>query len=128
MALINMKLFKDDEKYYDLTNIETKIVNNDTDKVIEFLIDNIINTYKLNENGCIFIRENAEYKFTLDTINNQSTYLLKETDTLLDIKVEKCEYKKTAEKITIKYQLETDDNLNTIEISIQGEAYEKFFK
>jgi hypothetical protein len=123
-----MKLFKDDEKYYDLTNIETKIVNNDTDKVIEFLIDNIINTYKLNENGCIFIRENAEYKFTLDTINNQSTYLLKETDTLLDIKVEKCEYKKTAEKITIKYQLETDDNLNTIEISIQGEAYEKFFK
>lgn len=117
MALINMKLFKDDDKYFDLVKIKANYKNEKDCKYLEFILDNILNTYKIYENGCIFIRENNEFKFILDTAKNKSTYLLKKIDTTFDIKVEKCEFKNTEEKLIIKYQLETDDNLNTIEIS-----------
>lgn len=117
MSLINMKLFKDDKQYYDLKNIESKVKNNENNKVLEFIIDNIVNTYIIDESGCIFIRENNEFKFILDTIKKEATYLLKEIDTTFDIKVEKCDLIKNDNRLTIKYQLETDDNLNIIEIT-----------
>ena len=121
MPLINMKLYKDNEKYYDLKNVEVTFEDN----IIEFQIEGTIISFELQNYGCIFTRENDEFRFILNTNKEESTYLLKETDTLLDIIVERCNFKRKDDIVTIEYQLETDDCLNKIESEI--EEYEKFF-
>ena len=80
-------------------------------------ISSIQNVLKLLEEGCIFTRENDEFRFKLDTIKKEATYLLKETNTLLDIIVEKCEYFVYPDKTEITYKLESDDCLNSIELT-----------
>lgn len=122
MSLINMKLSKDNNIFYNLENIEALV---DEDK-IEFEIENTKNVYNILNEGCIFTRENEEFEFVLDTLKKEATYLLKETNTLLDIIVEKCEFEYLNGKIKLSYQLESDDCLNTIEIE-KGE-YNEFFK
>lgn len=114
MPVINMKLYKDDNKYYDLNNINVFL----EDEIIKFDIDGIKNIFDLRDYGCIFIRESDEFKFVLDTNEEVSTYHLKETDTLLDLKVERCNFKRKKNNIAIEYQLETDDCLNKIELEI----------
>ena len=95
MSLINVKLSKDNNIFYNLENIEA-LVN---EKVIEFEIENTKNVYNISVEGCIFKRENDEFEFVLDTIKKEATYLLKETNTLLDIIVEKCEFEDFKDKI-----------------------------
>ena len=97
MSLINMKLSKDNNIFYNLENIEA-LVN---EKVIEFEIENTKNVYNISDKGCIFKRENDEFEFVLDTIKKEATYLLKETNTLLDIIVEKCEFEDFKDKIRL---------------------------
>ena len=123
MSLINMKLSKDNNIFYNLENIEA-LVN---EKVIEFEIENTKNDYNISDKGCIFKRENDEFEFVLDTIKKEATYLLKETNTLLDIIVEKCEFEDFKDKIRLSYQLESDDCLNIIEIE-KGENNNEFFE
>ena len=59
MPVMNMKLYKDNNKYYDLKNIDIK---NDED-IIEFDIDGVKNILDLKDFGCVFSRENDEFKF-----------------------------------------------------------------
>ena len=59
MSLINMKLSKDNNIFYNLENIEA-LVN---EKVIEFEIENTKNVYNISDEGCIFKRENDEFEF-----------------------------------------------------------------
>ncbi len=113
MSLINMKLLKDDSIIYNMENIEAEI----NEKYIKFELDNTTNIYELLEEGCIFTRENDEFRFKLNTIKKEATYLLKETNTLLDIIVEKCEYFVYPDKTKITYKLESDDCLNSIELT-----------
>ena len=61
MSLINMKLSKDNNIFYNLENIEA-LVN---EKVIEFEIENTKNVYNISDKGCIFKRENDEFEFVL---------------------------------------------------------------
>ena len=70
MSLINMKLSKDNNIFYNLENIEA-LVN---EKVIEFEIENTKNVYNISDEGCIFKRENDEFEFVLDTINNNEFF------------------------------------------------------
>ena len=114
MPLINFKLYKDNEKYYDLKDIDAFFEDN----IIKFLIEDINMSFELQEYGCIFTRENDEFRFILDVIEQQATYLLKETNTLLDIIVERCNFKRRKDIIVIEYQLETDDCINKIELEI----------
>lgn len=114
MSLINMKLYKDSEKYYDVKEKEAK----NEDNIIEFDIENINNMFEFQDYGCLFTRENDEFRFILDTNEEEATYLLKETNTLLDIKVERCNFKRKRNQVIIEYQLETDDCLNKIELEI----------
>ena len=60
-------------------------------------------------------------------LKKEATYLLKETNTLLDIIVEKCEFEDFKDKIRLSYQLESDDCLNIIEIE-KGENNNEFFE
>ena len=69
MSLINMKLSKDNNIFYNLENIEA-LVN---EKVIEFEIENTKNVYNISGEGCIFKRENDEFEFVLDTIKKEAS-------------------------------------------------------
>lgn len=115
MPLINMKLYKDNEKYYDLKNINASLEEN----TIQFLVNGTNTSFDLQDYGCVFSRENDEFRFTVDTNEVESTYYLKETDTLLDVKVERCNFKRKKDIIIIEYQLETDDCLNKIELEMK---------
>ena len=55
---------------------------------------------------------------TLLSILLANSFLLKETDTLLYVKVERSNFKRKKNNILIEYQLETDDCLNKIELEI----------
>lgn len=116
----HMKLFKDDNVYYNISKIEGIKTIEENKTIGKFTFENIENTFEVDTEGCIFKRENDEFTFTLNTSKKEATYLLKETNSLLNIQVEKCEFFNLENKWVLKYQLETDDNLNTIEI-IQGE-------
>ncbi len=118
--LIDVILYKNDEiclKYNRINAIEEKIDNN---IFIKYKTDDINNEINIFDNNCIFIRESDEFEFKLDTIENEATYLLKETNTKLDIKIDNIDFKLKGENIHLIYQLETDDCQNKIEI-IKGE-------
>lgn len=119
-CLVDMKLFNDDEICYNMKAINATLDEKKDYKILIFDLDNIKNMYKIYDNGCILYRENNEFKFKLDTIKNESTYLLKEVNNLFDIAIENCEYKNLNNKIIIQYQLETDDHLKKIEVTIGG--------
>ncbi len=114
MSSVNMKLYKDNDEFYNVSNIESSFEDN----ILKFVVENTNNEFNLNDYGCIFTRENDEFRFILDLINETSTFLLKETDTLLDVKVERCSFKRKKDEIIIEYQLETDDCLNKIHLEI----------
>ena len=114
MSSVNMKLYKDNDIFYSLENIESSFEDN----ILKFNAENTDNEFNLNDYGCIFTRENDEFRFILNLIDETSTFLLKETDTLLDVKVERCNFKRKNDEIIIEYQLETDDALNKIHIEI----------
>ena len=114
MSLIKMKLYKDDDVFYDIKDINGTFL----DDILKFEVENTNNEFNLSDYGCIFTRENDEFRFILDLIEETATFLLKETDTLLDVKVERCNFKRKKNNILIEYQLETDDCLNKIELEI----------
>ena len=114
MSLVKMKLYKDNDIYYDLKDIDASFLDN----ILKFNVENTDNEFNLNDYGCIFTRENDEFKFALDLTCETATFLLKETDTLLDVKVERSNFKRKKNNILIEYQLETDDCLNKIELEI----------
>ena len=58
-----------------------------------------------------FIRENDEYKFSIDFNNNKSIIHLKEHNLSYDIKVLDAKYTKKEKEIEIKYKIETDEDL-----------------
>ena len=114
MSLIKMKMYKDNDVYYDIKDINGTFL----DDILKFEVENTNNEFNLSDYGCIFTRENDEFRFILDLIEETATFLLKETDTLLDVKVERCNFKRKKNNILIEYQLETDDCLNKIELEI----------
>ena len=114
MSLIKMKLYKDDDIYYDMKDVNGTFL----DDILKFEVENTNNEFNLSDYGCVFTRENNEFRFILNLIEETATFLLKETDTLLDVKVERCNFKRKKNEILIEYQLETDDCLNKIEIEI----------
>lgn len=115
-CLIDMKLYKDNEIFYDLNDIKAEVIKKDDYEIISFEVENIKNVIDVYNDGCILYRKNDEFEFKLDTIKNESTYFLKEIDSTFDINIEKCEYENIENKIIIEYKIETDEVVNKIEI------------
>ena len=115
-CLIDMKLYKDNEIFYDLNDIKAEVIKKDDYEIISFDVENIKNIIDVYNEGCILYRKNDEFEFKLDTIKNESTYFLKEIDSTFDINIEKCEHKNIDNKIMIEYKIETDEAVNKIEI------------
>ena len=99
--IININLYKDDrlqEEYKDVLAI----------------VDKESYKFKLNDVTTIisnryFQRENKEYKFKLDFINNEASFYLKTHKQLLPVKVEEMSYNKNEKDLTVIYKIETDE-------------------
>ncbi len=65
----------------------------------------------------IFIRENEEYKFTLNIKKKECKINLKKENLDFDIEVNECLFAIDKDKITLEYVIESDDARNKIIIS-----------
>ena len=97
-------------------NIKTLLKNkngmvNNTYKAIlkdNYIIYNDLNCLiKVDLNG-IIIRENKEFCLILDFINQKYSYLLKETNTKLNLKVNLNKIKKDDKSFKVKYSIEDE--------------------
>lgn len=99
--IININLYKDDrlqEEYKDILAI----------------VDKESYKFKLNDVTTVisnryFQRENEEYKFKLDFMNNEASFYLKTHKQLLPVKVEELSYNRTEKDLTVIYKIETDE-------------------
>ena len=99
--MININLYKDDrlqEEYKDILAI----------------VDKESYKFKLNDVTTVisnryFQRENEEYKFKLDFMNNEASFYLKTHKQLLPVKVEELSYNRTEKDLTVIYKIETDE-------------------
>ena len=109
---LDMKLYKNNNLVLDKNNVE---YFNKFDKIL-FEIDN--DSYYLinNEKEFTFSRETNDYIFELIIGNdNKCNLTLKSEDAIFPINVEDATINKEDNKVIINYQLETDDEITTIE-------------
>ncbi len=114
--LLNLRLYKAKKIENEYLNIKS-LYTNDT---YTFKIDGV----KTSINKKMFIRENNEFKFSLNLITKEGLYLLKENDMLFDIEVLKLSSKFTDNNIILEYRLSSDEDIIKIEIDIEGDVNE----
>lgn len=109
---LNMKLYKNDNLVLDKNDIE---YFNNFDKIL-FEIDNDSYSIINNEKNFSFSRTTNDYLFELSIgEQNKCNLTLKNENAAFPIKVEDATFIKDNNKLFINYQLETDDELTTIE-------------
>ena len=97
----------------DIINLEEK-----NSKKYKFLLDNITNYIYITDR-LIFIRENDDYKFTLEISSEPvCTITLKQEDKTFDIKVISASFEQKEGIINIFYELETDNDKHHIKLEI----------
>lgn len=111
MVSLSLQLSKDENEILKIDNLSYRIKKND----IEFTHDNVTYKVRISNINAFFVRENNEFKFVLDIMNNKCFYKLKETDTLLEIKVLQSKSSINENNFIIEYELETEEGLNKIE-------------
>ena len=116
ITIINIKLLKNNEEILNNTVDYSK----EFDKIL-FEVDGM-NCYIIKkEDEITFQRENDEYRFNLVIGNNNKCELyLKDKDLLFPIQVDDGSFEIIDNKIIIYYLLESLDEANTIEITIEG--------
>ena len=69
-----------------------------------------------NQESCIFLKENDEFLFTIEVKNGIKSikYMLKEINQILDLNFSFLDYYLEDGKLTIQYQVESDDCKNQI--------------
>ena len=114
--LISLKLYKDKKLANSYHNIKSLYNNNTYTFIIEDIKTSISDKY--------FIRENNEFKFTLDIIKKEGLYLLKENNMLFDIDVLNLSSKMNDNNIILEYRLSSDESDIKVEMNIEGEINE----
>ena len=106
MKLINFKLEKNEETIIDKKNIKCI----ESFNKITFFIDGIKYSYDNN----IFIKETEEDIVSLDLKNNICKITLKPQNMSLNLDINVIENKKIDNIISIKYKIETEENIVNI--------------
>lgn len=115
-VIIRMELWKENELFL----LEEGLLGNLWNNELCFHYDNMEHTITFTKEEIKFKRENGEYIFQLHIREEPTcTFLLKETNTMLDIHVEKANFKIDDHRIDFEYCIETDDHQNTISITWQ---------
>lgn len=112
MGSLSFKLSKNNNEVLKLDDINYDIKKNN----IIFCYDNINYKIRVSNINAFLVRENDEFKFVLDIMNNKCFYKLKETNTLLEIKVLNSKSLINGNNFIIEYKLETEEEQNKIEI------------
>lgn len=112
-VLVKMKLYKEDVLVFEKENLEGTL----EDHHLIFQCDNATHTLTFSKEESTFTRETDEFLFKL-VIKEEPicTYLLKETDTLLSIHVEKTSMEIQENACDFEYCIETDDECNGVVI------------
>lgn len=113
MSNLSLKLSKDENEILKIDNLSYRIKKND----ILFTHDKITYNVRISNINALFVRESDEFKFVLDILNKKCFYKLKETDTLLEIKVLQSKSKINGNNFIIEYELETKEGHNKIEFN-----------
>ena len=109
---LNMKLYKNNNLVLDKNNIDYL---NKFDKIL-FEIDNYPHYLINNEDKIVFQRETEDYLFYLELTNDNKCHItLKKEQLTFPINVEDASINKDNNKLIINYQLESDDEITTIE-------------
>ena len=115
MVYINIKLLKNNEIIKD----DTVDYKKDNNKIL-FEVDEMNCFIEENDKELVFQRENNDYCFNLVIgENNICNIKLKKEQIDFPIQVEDASYDKIDNKIIIYYMIESLDEANTIEITIE---------
>lgn len=107
----SLTFFKNEEKI-----LESVYENQDSvDNSLKFTMMDYETMLNLEDK--LFTRENEDFKFTLDILNENCTILLKKEEMTLDINVDFCELKVLHNQIVLEYIIESDDAKNKIVIT-----------
>ena len=105
---INIKLYKENRLEKEYNNI-LAVVNKESYK---FIIDDI-NTIISDSH---FQRENDEYKFKIDFVNNEAYFLLKENNSKFDVEIEHFNIDKKEQELILEYKISSDEEIFKIHI------------
>lgn len=108
---ISLIFFKNEQKMYENIYKEFKFEDNK----LEFSMLDYDTMIDLQEKR--FIRENEEFQFILDILNEKCTIHLKKEEMTLDIPVDFCELKELHNQIILEYIIESDDAKNKLIIT-----------
>ncbi len=114
--LISLNLYKDNKLETSYNKINAIYQNN----TYTFIIDEV----KTSISNNLFIRENNEFKFTLDILNKESTYLLKNNNMLFDVDIINLSSKNENNNIILEYRLSSNENDMKIELINEGDLNE----
>ena len=95
--------------------VNKQITGSYIDNKLNFNFDNM--NHQLDFNHQIFTRENDEYLFTLDIINNNSQLKLKKENYNFSIPVENATLIKNDNNCLLTYLLETDDETVNLKLT-----------
>ncbi len=106
--IITFNLYKENRRINQYKDIKCLYTN----KTYTLLLDDV----KTSINQDLLIRENNEFKFTLNIKDKTAFYLLKEKNMTFSIKVEKITSKFDKSNLILEYKLESDEENTKIEI------------
>lgn len=89
-------------------NSQINVIGIKNENKIQYILDNVKHKIEIKEDKIVLIRENNEFKNTLEFIKNKesiSYYLLKEKNFLVDIKIKTKKLEYTNDKIKIVYEV-----------------------
>lgn len=104
---------KVNEKHHDIVNLEQE-----NDNKYKFYLDNIMNYIYITDR-LIFIRQNDDYKFSLEISEKPTcTIELIKENKIFDVNVQNANYKLDNKKIELNYLIETDEGEHKIILEI----------
>lgn len=89
-------------------NSQINVIGIKNENKIQYILDNVKHKIEIKEDKIVLIRENDEFKNTLEFIKNKesiSYYLLKEKKFLVDINIKTKKLEYTNDKIKIVYEV-----------------------
>lgn len=114
-SVLSITLYNKKEKILELNDITYQRQKN----VISFVHENIKYKIGVGTKNYFFFRESDEFLFSLDITNNICTYLLKETNTTLNIGVTECSLTQKKDEIVIVYEIESVEGKNQVHIYLK---------
>ena len=114
-SVLSLTLYNEKEKVLEIKDVSYKRVEDE----ISFVHDEIKYKMGLHKEKLYFNRESDEFLFSLDITRNTCTYLLKETNAMLNLQVKDCSLKKSKNEIILIYDIETMEGKNQVNIYLK---------